>query len=71
VIGGLNVTDISCGMILRGANGINSVGGYHNVNISTTDPNWTDIVVTLVIPDEKPARDVYPVCKTAQTHTRK
>jgi len=30
--------------------------------------SWTDTVVTLVIRDEKPATDVYPICRTAQTH---
>jgi len=43
-------------------------GGCHSVTVSTTNPIWTDMVVTLVIGTEKPATDVYPICKSAQTY---
>ena len=55
-------------MILSGANGINEGRGKGGcVTLSTTNPPWTDMVVTLVIRDEKPATNKYPLCKTAQT----
>jgi len=74
VLSGLNVSDISCGMILSGANGISVGGGgvgCPRVTLFTTNPTWTDMVVTLVIRDEKPATDEHPICKTAQTHPGK
>jgi len=43
------------------------MGGCKNVTFSTTKRTWTEIVVTLVIRNEKPATDVYPICKSAQT----
>jgi hypothetical protein len=46
-------------------------GGYPSVTLSNTNPTWTDMVVTLVIRDEKPATEGYPICKSAQTHSGK
>jgi hypothetical protein len=70
---GSNVTDISFGIILIGANrftgGAKGEGECPSVTLSTTNPTWTD--VTSVIRDEKPATDVYPICKSAQTHQGK
>ena len=57
MLSGLNVTDISCGMTVSGANGINGVGGCPSVTHSTKNRTWTDTVVTLVTRGEKPATD--------------
>ena len=45
-----------------------ALGGVGDVTLSNTNPNWTDMIVTLVSRDDKPATDVYLVCKTEQTH---
>ena len=37
---------------------------YPSVNLSTTNPTWTDMVIR----DEKPAADLYPIYKSAQNY---
>ena len=57
---------------MNGANGIKfGEGGCSSVTLSTTNPPWTDMVVTMVIRDEKPATGEYPICKIAQIHPGK
>ena len=59
-------------MILSTANRIKGVGGCPSVFFSTTNPTWTDMVVTLVIRYEKPATEEYPICKSEKkTHPGK
>jgi len=46
-------------------------GGCPNVTLSTTNPTWKYVIVTLLIREEKPGTDEYPICKAAQTHPGK
>jgi hypothetical protein len=54
--------------VIIGLHSISGGGVCPSVTLSTTNPTSTDIVVNLVIRDENQATDLYPICKTAQTH---
>jgi len=62
----------SVGNDTEGAIGMNiGGGGCFSVTLSITNTTWTDTVVNMFIRDEKPGTDVYPICKSAQTHPEK
>ena len=46
-------------------------GGCPSVTLSATKPTWTDMVVTFVIRDEKPATDMNPIVNLTQTQRGK